>query len=86
MGHRVFLDGYQGLFNGFEGVAVGSLFKVPKGVERVLWRIVTFFKGCCKEFAPYLITRSLFDNSLPFENSLPFDGLLPFDNLLPNKV
>ena len=37
MGHRVFLASYQGLFNGFEGFAVGSLCKVPKGVERVLW-------------------------------------------------
>ena len=53
------LNGYQRLFKGFEDAAVGSLCKVPKGVERVLWRIVTLFKGCCKEFAPLLITCSL---------------------------
>ena len=55
MGHRVFLAIYHGLFNGFEGFAVGSLFKVPKGVERAQWRIVTFFRGCCNECATLLI-------------------------------
>ena len=46
------LNGYQRLFKGFEDVAVGSLCKVFKGVQRVLGRIVTLFKGCFKEFAP----------------------------------
>ena len=54
MGHRVFLAIYHGLFNGFEGFAVGS-HKVPKGVGRAQWRIVTFFGGCCNEYATLLI-------------------------------
>ena len=52
VGHRVFLNGYLMLFNGFEDVSVGSLCNVFKGVQRVLGRIVTLFKGCFEEFAP----------------------------------
>ena len=46
------LNGYQRLFKGFEDVAVRSLCKVFEGVQRVLGRIVTLFKGCFKEFVP----------------------------------